>query len=72
MNNKEKIAVLEELLDCEEGTLKMDTCLDEVEEWDSMTKLSLMAYVKKEFGHTLNAEDIISFKTIEDICRVLA
>lgn len=72
MNNEEKIAVLEEILDCDEGTLKMDTLLEEVEEWDSMTKLSLMAYVKKEFGHTLNIDDIVSFKTVEDICRALA
>lgn len=71
MSNEEKLADLEDLLDCDEGTLTMDTLLEDIEEWDSMTKLSLMAYAMKKFGHVLNIDDIVSFKTVEDICKVL-
>ena len=53
MSLEEKITMLEELMDLDEGTLTASSVLEEFEEWDSLSKLSLMAAAKKEFGKKL-------------------
>lgn len=71
MTNEEKIAILEEAMDLDEGTLDLNSVLADFEEWDSLSKLSLLAFAKKEFGISLSAEDIKSFVTVKDICDIL-
>ena len=43
------IEMLEEILELDEGELTIDTDLSEVEEWDSISKLALMAEIKKNW-----------------------
>ena len=38
MSLEEKIALLEEIMDLDEGTLEADSLLDDFEEWDSLSK----------------------------------
>ena len=64
---KEKLAKLEDMLEIDEGTLKAESNLEDIENWDSMAKLSLIVLMDDEFGKTLKSEDIKSFKTIQDI-----
>lgn len=72
MDNKEIIAKLEEeVLELDEGTLELSTELLSLEEWDSLSKLSLMAWARKELGITLTAQQIKEFVTVEDICKAL-
>ena len=68
---KEKLALLEETFDVDEGTLAPDMSLDEIEEYDSMTKLSLIVMVEEEFGKKLSGEDIKGFQTVQDILNVM-
>jgi acyl carrier protein len=72
MNLEEKIVLLEELMDLEDGTLEASSELEEFEEWDSLSKLSLMAAAKKEFGKKLTVEEMNMFKTVQDICDYLS
>ena len=67
MDKKEKLALLEEAFDVDEGALGEDMKLDEIEEYDSMTKLSLIVLMEEEFGKQLTGEEIKEFKTIQDI-----
>ena len=69
--NDEKIAMLEDMMDLDEGDLALDTVLEDLEEWDSMSKLSLVVLAKKEFGKDLVVEDVRAFKTVSDICDAL-
>ena len=71
MTNEEKIALIEEVMDLDEGTLNEDSVLDDYDEWDSLSKLSLIALAKKEFGLVLKTENIKEFKTVSDICNFL-
>ena len=68
---EEKISFLEELMELDEGVLKLDTELKEIEEWDSLTKLSLMAECKKKYDLSLTAAQIRELKTVKDICDLL-
>lgn len=71
MTVEEKIAMLEEIMDLDEGTLEVDSVLADFEEWDSLSKLALMAAAKKEFGKKLTVNDIKGFEIVKDICDYL-
>lgn len=72
MTTEEKIAMLEDIMDVDEGTLTLDSVLDGFEEWDSLSKLSLIVAAKNDFGLTLQSERIRDFKTVKDVCDYLA
>ena len=67
MLNKEKLALIEEMLDEEEGSLKGETRLDEIESWDSMAVISLIALVDEHLGKHLSDYQINKIKTIQYI-----
>lgn len=71
MSLEEQIAMLEELMDLEEGTLTKESQLNEFEEWDSLSKLALMAEAKKTYGKRLTVSELNEFKTVEDVCSFL-
>ena len=71
MTTEEKIALIEETLDVEAGTLTVDTQLADVEEWDSMTKLSVIVMFDDECDKKLTGEMIREFKTIGDIVNAM-
>ena len=71
MTNEEKLALLEDIMDIDEGELKMDTILENLDEWDSMSKLSLVASAKKADGEDITVDDIKRFVTVQDICNIL-
>ena len=65
------IEMLEDILDLDEGTLTVDTELSEIEEWDSISKLALMAEIKKNWKKNLTVEEIKKFQQVKDICEFL-
>lgn len=67
MTTEEKIALLEDMLELEAGTLTPETELSSVGEYDSMAKLSLIVLFDEEFGKKLTGEEIRTFKTVGDI-----
>ncbi len=67
MTNEEKIAKLEEMLELDGGSLKPEMNLNEIPEYDSMAKLSLIVMMDEEIGKKLTGEDIQGFKTVKDI-----
>lgn len=71
MTEMEKLELLEELMELDEGVLTKDTILDDLEEWDSLTKLSLMAAVKKNFSKNLTVSELKQFKSVGDILSFL-
>lgn len=54
MTIEEKIAMLEDVMDLDEGELKLDSVLAEFEEWDSLSKLSLIAMAKTRLWFGFN------------------
>jgi len=66
MDNREKIAKLEEIMELEDGVLTEETCLKDVEEWDSIAAISYIALLDEEFGVSISAKEINSFVTVAD------
>lgn len=67
MTNQEKIELLADMLDVEASALSETTLLSDIEEYDSMAKLSLIVLCDEECGKKLTGEQIREFKTIQDI-----
>jgi acyl carrier protein len=53
------------------GTLKPGSVFREVFEWNSINALILIAMVKTEYDVTINAEDIASSKTVNDLFLII-
>lgn len=67
MDEKEFLVKMEEILDLDEDILTMDSLLEDIDEWDSLSVLALTVYAKKTLGIELETSTIISFKTVQDI-----
>ncbi|MBU3662650.1 MAG: acyl carrier protein [Bacteroidetes bacterium] len=71
MTNEEKVALIEETLDIENGSLRPETELSSVAEFDSMAKLSLIVLCDENFNKKLTGEQIRAFVTVGDILEFL-
>lgn len=71
MTNREKLALLEDMLELDEGALTEDMELDGVDGYDSMAKLSLIVLMDDEFHVKLTGAQIKTFKTVGDIVKLM-
>lgn len=71
MSKEEKLALLEEVMDLDEGELNEDAVLEDIEEWDSLSVLTLISEMKKKYDISLSTQQIKEFKTVADICAVI-
>ena len=71
MSNEEKLAMLEEAFDMDEGSLAADMLLSDIEEFDSIAKLSLIVLMDDEFGKTIKSDDIKALETVQDILDIM-
>ena len=67
MDNLKKMELLTDLFEMENGELTAETQLEELENWDSMMKLSLIVMIDDEFGKPLPGEQLKAFQTVQDI-----
>lgn len=67
MDNNKKLALLEEVMELDEGSLAPEMKLGEIEEYDSMVKLSLIVLMKDEFDKTITVKEINNFVTVQDV-----
>ena len=63
--------IFQDLLDDEELEITEETSMDNLEEWDSLVHINLVAAVEDEFGIKLSAEDIAGIHSVADILSVI-
>ena len=71
MTIKEKLNILEELLDTEKDTLQEETALDQISEWDSIAVISTIAMFDSYFGKNITSAEVKGFKTVKDITDIM-
>lgn len=71
MTEQEKIALIEETLELDEGSLSPETRLEDVDEYTSMAKLSLIVMMDDEFDRKLTGDMIKGFTTVADILALM-
>lgn len=71
MTNQEKIKLLEEIMDLEESTLKEDTLLADIDEWDSISLLSFIAMMDDEFGKIVKGKDVKEKQYVKELLDMM-
>ena len=71
MTDEKKMELLEDLLEVDEGTLRPEMELAELENWDSMTALSLIVMIDEECGKRITGNDVKKMQSIQDIMNIM-
>lgn len=71
MEQKEKLAKLEEMMDLEASSLRPESRLSDIEEWDSITHLSLIILLEDEYGKEVSGTQVRALKTVQDILNLM-
>lgn len=65
---KEKvIALIEEILNVTAGTITEDTMIEDVEEWDSLTHVTIIGELEERLGISIPLEDAIELTSVREI-----
>lgn len=68
MNREDFLEKFIDVLQTEEK-INFDTKLEDIEEWDSLSMISTVAFLDKDFSIKVSIDDIKNFKTVEDIVK---
>lgn len=71
MDQAKKMELLADVFDMDVESLKPELKLLDIEEWNSMTKLSLIVMMSDELGKQLVNADIKKFETVQDILNFM-
>ena len=66
-----KLAMLEEVFEMEQGELQEDMLLEDLSEYNSLAKMSLVVLFQDEFGKKISSKEISKFVTVKDILNAL-
>ena len=71
MNRDEFLEKIKEILSCDSSEiLSFDTNLIDVEEWDSISIISTVAFLDSYFGKKVTVSDLQNIDTIEDLAKI--
>lgn len=71
MTNEKKLELLEDMLELDAGTLKPETMLEDLEEWDSIAVISFIALVDDEFDKVIKGAGVKGQKTVADLMALM-
>jgi len=63
--------ILARVFDISEDDVMKNLSRDDIEKWDSLTHMDLVATLENELGIILTVDEIISMVTLDDIRRIL-
>lgn len=69
MKKDEFLTELEDILQREEPCCENDI-LEDYDEWDSLSKMSVMAYYKKNFGIEITLNTLKDIQTVNDLIKL--
>ena len=67
MTREEKIETIADILELEIEELEDDMVLEDIETWDSVAVLSVIAVINDKFNRFPLAEEIREYKTVADL-----
>ena len=66
------IPIFKKVLKKENLLVELSTSAEDIDNWDSLTHVVLLHEIEKTFNIQFELEELISFKTVEDIIKALA
>ena len=70
MNENVFIEKMVDLMDTEDD-IQMDTVLEDIEEWDSLSYVSFLAWCAKEAKNRVEPDEVRKAKTISDLYQLM-
>lgn len=71
MSEKERIELLEEIMDLEPGTLHVNDTLSDYDEWDSLTALTFISEMDERFGKKVTGDQIKALVSVADAIAIM-
>jgi len=72
MNTQEFLENFKEALEMEEGTeLNLSDNFQELEDWDSLSMLSVIALLDEEYNFIIETEDLKKLNTIQELVNAI-
>lgn len=62
----------EQFDDTDASEIQADTKFHELEEWSSLTGMSVIAMAKTQYGKTITGKEIRESETVEDLFNIIA
>ena len=69
MNKEQFLTELQDVLQRDDPVLENDVLAD-YDEWDSLSKMAIMAFFDKEFGVKISLKEIGELKTVKDLLNL--
>jgi acyl carrier protein len=71
MNKQEFLNSLEEILELDDNTLKGDEILMDIEQWDSLAFLSVIAMADESFDIVIEGSELEEIKSVADLVALV-
>ena len=72
MNRTEFLELIDEMIEEEAGTVTLEQSLDELDGWDSLAMVGLLAAVHERLGFTLAADDLAKATSVQGLQALVA
>lgn len=72
MNKQEFLNNLEEILELDDNTLKGDEVLMDIEQWDSLAFLSVIAMADESFDMVIEGDQLEEIKSVADLIALVS
>lgn len=63
--------IVRDVLDDEEVVLQEETCMEDVEDWDSVAHMTVIALLENELGVRFDIEKIVNAKTVNELIEMV-
>lgn len=71
MNKQEYLDAIADILELDEGSLQGEEVLTEIEEWDSLAFLSVIAMADEEFDIVIQGDVLEKVNTVNDLVALV-
>lgn len=71
LTEQEKMQAIADSVEMELEEISADMILSDIENWDSVAVLSIIAVINERFNRFPSAEEIMSFKTVGDLMAAM-
>ena len=63
--------IFKEVFDDESLVIEDSTTANDIDDWDSLTHINLIAAIENEFGMEFNMKEIIALKNVGDFVNII-
>lgn len=69
MTDQEKLQCIAESVEMDVSEISPDTVLEDLDNWDSVAVLSIIAVINEKFNRFPSAQEILAYTTVADLMK---